>query len=200
MTKKKKITVLITVLAIVLVGALTAVIIACNISNANEKSVNAPQTEASTVNVTEKGSNETTQSTVQTTTENNKTAQTTENKPTTTTPNKSAPTTSKSSSDSKSKKSSTTASSSSSKDKIKSSSSKKSTTSSKSTTKSETTKKTPYWCTDGGTHHEIDEGHGWYKSYKEAEQAAFNNSSSTTSRHYEIQECPCGLFTYYWGN
>ena len=100
----------------------------------------------------------------------------------TTTPNKSAPTTSKSSSDSKSKKSSTTASS------------------SKSTTKSETTKKTPYWCTDGGTHHEIDEGHGWYKSYKEAEQAAFNNSSSTTSRHYEIQECPCGLFTYYWGN
>ena len=65
---------------------------------------------------------------------------------------------------------------------------------------SNTTVSEPYWCTDGGTHHEIDEGHGWYKSYKEAEQAAFNNSSSTTSRHYEIQECPCGLFTYYWGN
>lgn len=197
MTKKKKLTVLIIVLAIVLVGALTAVIIACNISNANEKCVNAPQTEVST---TKKMDTEATQSTVQSPTENNKTSQTKENKTETTTPNKSAPTTSKSSSDSKSKKSSTTASSSSSKDKIKSSSSKKSTTSSKSTTKSETTKKTPYWCTDGGTHHEIDEGHGWYKSYKEAEQAAFNNSSSTTSRHYEIQECPCGLFTYYWGN
>ena len=65
---------------------------------------------------------------------------------------------------------------------------------------SNTTVSEPYWCTDGGTHHEIDEGHGWYKSYKEAEQAAFNNSSSTTSRHYEIQECPCGLFTYYYND
>ena len=129
----------------------------------------------------------------------NEDAQTTQTSETTT-PNKSAPTTSKSSSDSKSKKSSTTASSSSSKDKIKSSSSKKSTTSSKSTTKSETTKKTPYWCDEGGSHHVIPEGNGWYKSYKEAEQAAFNNSSSTTACHYEIQECDCGLFTYYWGN
>mgnify|MGYP002551798127 CR=1 FL=1 len=122
-----------------------------------------------------------------------------------TTPSKSTTTASKSSSDSKSKKSSTTASSSSSKSKTKSSSSssssKKSTTSSKSTTKkSETTKKTPYWCTEGGTHHVIDEGHGWYKSYKDAEEASAKNSASTTARHYEIQECPCGLFTYYWGN
>ena len=107
-------------------------------------------------------------------------------------------TTSKSSSDSKSKKSSTTASSSSSKDNTKSSSSKKSTTSSKSTTKSETTKKTPYWCDEGGSHHVIDEGHGWYKSYKEAERAALANISSTTYCHYEVQECDCGLFTYYY--
>lgn len=194
MTKKKKITVLIIVLAIVLVGALTAVIIACNISNANEKSVNAPQTEVNTVNVTEKGSNETTQSTVQTTTENNKTAQTTENKPKTTTPNKST-TTAKSSNDSKSKKSSTTASSSSSKDNTKSSSSKKSTTSSKSTTKSETTKKTPYWCDEGGSHHVIREGIGWYKTYSEAEKAA--NIGDRRGHHYEVQECDCGLFTCY---
>ena len=194
MTKKKKITVLIIVLAIVLVGALSAVIIACNISNANEKSVNTPQTEVSTVNVTEKRNTEATQSTVQSTTENNKTE--------TTTPNTSANTTSKSRSDSKPKKSSTTASSSGSKDKKKSSSSKKSTkstTSSKSTTKkSETTKKTPYWCDEGGSHHVIDEGHGWYKSYQEAERAALANISSTTYCHYEVQECDCGLFTYYY--
>ena len=110
----------------------------------------------------------------------------------TTTPNKST-TTAKSSNDSKSKKSSTTASSSSSKDKIKSSSSKKSTTSSKSTTKSETTKKTPYWCTEGGTHHIIDEGIGWYKTYDEARKA----SLIAPSHHFEIQECDCGLFTCY---
>ena len=106
----------------------------------------------------------------------NEDAQTTQTSETTT-PNKSAPTTSKSSSDSKSKKS---------------------TTSSKSTTKSETTKKTPYWCDEGGSHHVIDEGHGWYKSYKEAERAALANISSTTYCHYEVQECDCGLFTYYY--
>ena len=103
-----------------------------------------------------------------------------------TTPSKSTTTASKSSSDSKSKKSS-------------SSSSKKSTTTSKSTTKKqETTKKTPYWCDEGGSHHVIDEGHGWYKSYKEAERAALANISSTTYCHYEVQECDCGLFTYYY--
>ena len=98
----------------------------------------------------------------------NEDAQTTQTSETTT-PNKSAPTTSK-----------------------------KSTTSSKSTTKSETTKKTPYWCDEGGSHHVIDEGHGWYKSYKEAERAALANISSTTYCHYEVQECDCGLFTYYY--
>ena len=65
---------------------------------------------------------------------------------------------------------------------------------------SNTTVSEPYWCTEGGTHHVIDEGHGWYKSYKDAEEASAKNSASTTARHYEIQECPCGLFTYYWGN
>ena len=65
---------------------------------------------------------------------------------------------------------------------------------------SNTTKKTPYWCTEGGTHHEIDEGHGWYKTYAEAKKASQENATSTTACHYEIQECPCGLFTYYWGN
>ena len=98
----------------------------------------------------------------------NEDAQTTQTSETTT-PNKSAPTTSK-----------------------------KSTTSSKSTTKSETTKKTPYWCDEGGSHHVIDEGHGCYKSYKEAERAALANISSTTYCHYEVQECDCGLFTYYY--
>ena len=65
---------------------------------------------------------------------------------------------------------------------------------------SNTTVSEPYWCDEGGSHHVIREGNGWYKSYKEAEQAAFNNSSSTTACHYEIQECDCGLFTYYYND
>ena len=63
---------------------------------------------------------------------------------------------------------------------------------------SNTTVSEPYWCDEGGSHHVIDEGHGWYKSYKEAERAALANISSTTYCHYEVQECDCGLFTYYY--
>ena len=65
---------------------------------------------------------------------------------------------------------------------------------------SNTTVSEPYWCDEGGSHHVIDEGHGWYKSYKEAERAALANISSTTYCHYEVQECDCGLFTYYYND
>ena len=65
---------------------------------------------------------------------------------------------------------------------------------------SNTTVSEPYWCDEGGSHHVIDEGHGWYKSYKEAERVALANISSTTYCHFEIQECDCGLFTYYYND
>ena len=53
----------------------------------------------------------------------------------------------------------------------------------------------PYWCDEGGSHHVISEGIGWYKTYSEAEQAA--NIGDRRGHHYEIQECDCGLFTCY---
>ena len=58
---------------------------------------------------------------------------------------------------------------------------------------SNTTASEPYWCTEGGTHHIIDEGIGWYKTYDEARKA----SLIAPSHHFEIQECDCGLFTCY---
>ena len=60
---------------------------------------------------------------------------------------------------------------------------------------SNTTVSEPYWCDEGGSHHVIREGIGWYKTYSEAEQAA--NIGDRRGHHYEVQECDCGLFTCY---
>lgn len=60
--------------------------------------------------------------------------------------------------------------------------------------------KEAYWCTEGGTHHTIDEGNvgGWYKTYDEAKTAARNyllNKFGGSGRWYVEQCDKCGLWT-----
>lgn len=70
--------------------------------------------------------------------------------------------------------------------------------SSSSSSSSSTTTTSAYWCTEGGSHHIIDVGLGWYSSYNAARQAGLayiGNSGSSGS--WEVQECDCGKYTVY---
>lgn len=69
---------------------------------------------------------------------------------------------------------------------------------SKTTTTTTKPTTTGYWCDEGGTHHSRNVGLGWYKSYDEAEQAAFNYLRKNGTGGYEVQECDyCGKYTVY---
>lgn len=71
---------------------------------------------------------------------------------------------------------------------------------SSSSSNSGTTTTAPYWCTDGGKHHVITAGIGWYDSYNEARNAAMDyisKNSNGLGGRWEVQECSCGLYTAY---
>ena len=45
---------------------------------------------------------------------------------------------------------------------------------------------TPYWCDEGGTHHVIDKGIGWYDTYNEAWTAGCNKNDCGSRRNYPM--------------
>lgn len=67
----------------------------------------------------------------------------------------------------------------------------------KSVTTSSAKPKTPYYCDEGGTHHSISVGLGWYSTFDEAKKAGMAKIGNG-SGSWEVQECDyCGKFTVY---
>ncbi|MDE6149490.1 MAG: hypothetical protein K2F81_05275, partial [Ruminococcus sp.] len=54
----------------------------------------------------------------------------------------------------------------------------------------------PYWCNEGGKHHVINVGIGWFTSYNEATNAAKNFLIKNENYyHYQVDQCFCGKYT-----
>lgn len=55
----------------------------------------------------------------------------------------------------------------------------------------------PYWCTEGGTHHILTKGLGWYYSYDEAYKAGgeYINKHHNGNGGWYVDQCDCGKWT-----
>ena len=55
----------------------------------------------------------------------------------------------------------------------------------------------PYWCTEGGTHHILSKGLGWFNSYDEAYKAGgeYINQHYNGNGGWYVDQCDCGKWT-----